>query len=155
MNISPSPRSNPSPPMSDKYSNGLQWENLTLKLSELFNTLSEVSGSSPIAWRPMLPSNGTTSVASEAWHKIEVEHRDRIHEATRALINTARVPAPPPEIAYFLGLRLLAALDHVEAMIAIKDDTPVSLWVFPALPQNEVVEWLLTEWADDHVNYPL
>lgn len=155
MNIIPSPRSEPVTSfLSDKHSNGQKWENLALKLSELFNMLSEVTGSSPLSWRPMLLSNGATSVASGAWRKLEAEHRDRIHEATRALINTARVPDHAPEIVYFLGLRLLAALDHIEAMIAIKDDTSVSLWPFPALPPNEVVEWLLTEWADDHVNYP-
>jgi len=139
--------------MCDKYYNAQQWDNLTLKLSELYSTLSEVTGSSPIARRPILPSDGTTSVASkEAWQKIEAKHRDRIHEATRALINTARVPDHAPEIVYFLGLRLLAALDHVEAMIAVKDNTPVSLWVFPPLPPDAVVEWLLTEWADSRVN---
>ena len=155
MNIDLSPRSEPVTSfLGDKYSNGQKWDNLALKLSELFNTLNEVTGSSPIAWRPMLPSDGATSVASGAWRKIETEHRDRIHEATRALINTARVPDHAPEIVYFLGLRLLTALDHVEAMIIVKDDMPVSLWAFPSLPPNEVVEWLLTEWADDHVNYP-
>jgi hypothetical protein len=66
------------------------------------------------------------------------------------LITTARVPDPTPEIVYFLGLRLQAALNHVEAMCVIKDERPVSLWAFPALPLDEVLEWLLTDWADDH-----
>lgn len=134
--------------MSDKYSNGLQWENLTLQLSDLFNTLSEVTGSAPIARRPMLLSEGTNRVASK--QKIYAEYRERVHEATRALIRTASVPDPAPEVVYFLGLRLMAALDHVEAMFAIKDEKPVSLWAFPALPPDEVIEWLLTDWADDH-----
>jgi hypothetical protein len=144
----------PAPPplddsdMSYKYHNGKQLENLTLRLSDLFRTLTEVMGSSPIAWRPMLPSQGTPRVASE--QKIEVEYRERVHEATRALIRTACVPDPAPEIVYFLGLRLLAALDHVEGMVVIKDERPVSLWAFPALPPDEVIEWLLTDWADDH-----
>ena len=31
--------------MSDKYSNGLQWENLTLRLIDLFDPLSDVRDS--------------------------------------------------------------------------------------------------------------
>ncbi len=136
--------------MSDKYSNGLQWENLALKLSDLFSTLSRVTGSSPFAWRPMLPSAEPTHVAADAWREIEAGYRERVHEATRALIKTARVPDHVPEIVYFLGLRLMAALDHVESMFALKDEKLVSLWAVPELPPDEVIEWLLTEWADDH-----
>jgi hypothetical protein len=140
----------PLPAMSDKYSNGLQWENLTLKVIDLVCTLSEVTGALPGVWRPVLPSAGLTRVTSDEWQKIEAGYRDRVHEATRALIKTARVPDPTPEIVYFLGLRLQATLSHVEAMCVIKDERPVSLWPFPALPPDEVTEWLLTEWADDH-----
>jgi hypothetical protein len=136
--------------MSDKYSNGLQWENLTLKVIDLVCTLSEVTGALPDTWWPELPSAGATRESSDAWQQIEGEYRGRVHEATRALIKTARVPDPTPEIVYFLGLRLQAALSHVEAMCVIKDERPVSLWAFPALPPDEVIEWLLTDWADDH-----
>ena len=136
--------------MSDKYSNGRQWENLTLKVIDLVCTLSEVTGALPGAWRPMLPSAGPTWNTSDAWHQIEGEYRGRVHEATRALIKTARVSDPTPEIVYFLGLRLQAALNHIEAMCVIKDERPVSLWAFPALPPDEILEWLLIEWADDH-----
>ncbi|HSI07948.1 MAG: hypothetical protein ACAH89_00920 [Rariglobus sp.] len=134
--------------MSDKYSNGLQWENLTLKVIDLVCTLSEVTGALPGAWRPVLPS--APRETSDAWQQIEGGYRGRIHEAARALIKTARVPDPTPEIVYFLGLRLQAALNHVEAMCVIKDERPVSLWAFPAIPLDEVIEWLLTDWADDH-----
>ncbi|HSH96057.1 MAG TPA: hypothetical protein VK968_18060 [Roseimicrobium sp.] len=136
--------------MSDKYSNGLQWENLTLKVIDLVCTLSEVTGVLPGAWRPVPPSAGPTRETSDAWQQIEGGYRDRIHEAARALIKTARVPDPTPEIIYFLGLRLQAALNHVEAMCVVKDERPVSLWAFPALTPDEVIEWLLTDWADDH-----
>ena len=136
--------------MSDKYSNGLQWEDLILKMTDLFATLSEVTDSVPCTWRPTLPSTGAALVAADAWRAIEADHRESVHEATRALIGTARVPDPTPEIMYFLGLRLRAALNHVEAMFAIKEEKPVSLWAFPALPPDEVIEWLLTDWADDH-----
>ncbi len=136
--------------MSDKYSNGLQWENLTIKLIDLFATLSEVTDSVPCTWRPTLPSRGPAFVAADAWRRIEAGYRESVHEAARALIETARVPDPTPEIVYFLGLRVRAALNQVEAMVAIKDERPVSLWAFPALPPDEVIEWLLTEWADDH-----
>ena len=127
--------------MSDKYSNGLQWENLTLRLIDLFDTLSGMTGS--------LPGAGSTGMTSDAWQQIEAGYRDRVHEATRELIRTACAP-DSPEIVYFLGLRLHAALSHVEAMCVVKDERPVSLWAFPALPPDEVLEWLLTEWADDH-----
>ncbi len=136
--------------MSDKYSNGLQWENLTIKLIDLFGTLSEVTDAVPCTWRPTLPSTGADLVAADAWRRIEAGYRESVHEATRALIGTARVPDPTPEVMYFLGLRLRAALNHVEAMFAIKEEKPVSLWAFPALPPDEVIEWLLTDWADDH-----
>jgi len=136
--------------MSDKHYNGLQWENLTLKVIDLVCTLSEVTRALPGAWRPLLPSAELTVATSEAWQEIEAGYRGRVHEATRALIKTARVPDPTPEIVYFLGLRLQAVLSHVEAMCVIKNERPVSLWAFPALPPDEVLEWLLTEWADDH-----
>jgi hypothetical protein len=136
--------------MSDKYSNGLQWENLALKLIDLFSALSGVTGSLPGTWLPMLPGAGTPRVASAAWQKIEAEYRERVHRATRALIKTARLPDTAPEIVYFLGLRLLIVIDHVEAMVALEDQRPVSLLTFPALPPDELIEWLLTDWADDH-----
>ena len=136
--------------MSDKYSNGRQWENLTLKVIDLVCTLSEVTGALPGAWRPVPTSAGTTRETSDAWQQIEGEYRGRVHEATRAFIKTACVPDPTPEIVYFLGLRLQAVLNHVEAMCVIKDERPVSLWAFPVLPPDEVIEWLLTDWADDH-----
>jgi len=136
--------------MSDMYSNGLQWENLTLRLIDFFGILSEATSSLPYPWQPMLPSAEPTLVASDAWRKTEAGYLGRVHEAARALIKTAHVPDPTPEIVYFLGLRLQAALNHVEAMCVVKDERPVSLWAFPALPPDEVLEWLLTEWADDH-----
>ncbi len=137
--------------MSDKYSNGLQWERLAIKLMDFFSVLGEVADSLPSGvWKPTLPSTGAALVAADAWRRIEAGYRKSVHEATRALIETARVPDPTPEIMYFLGLRVRAALNHVEAMVAIKDDKPMSLWSFPALPPDEVIEWLLTEWADDH-----
>lgn len=136
--------------MSDKYSNGLQWENLALKLIDLFGVLSEVTDAVPCPWRPTLPSTGPDLVAADAWRRIEADHRESVHAAARVAIATACVPVPTPEIVYFLGLRVRAALNHVEAMCVIKDERPVSLWAFPALPPDEVLEWLLTDWADDH-----
>ena len=136
--------------MSDKYSNGLQWESLAIKLMDLFSALGEVADSLSSVWRPALPSTGPALVAADAWRRIEADHRESVHAAARVAIATSCVPVPTPEIVYFLGLRVRAALNHVEAMFAIKDEKPVSLWAFPALPPDEVIEWLLTEWADDH-----
>jgi hypothetical protein len=136
--------------MSDMYSNGLQWENLALKLIELFSVLSETADSVPSTWHPTLPSTGPELVAADEWLRIEADYRQSVHEAARALIGTARVPDPTPEVMYFLGVRLRAALGHVEALCVLKDERPVSLWAFPDLPPDEVLEWLLTDWADDH-----
>lgn len=132
------------------HHNGLQWENLTLKLIDLFSTLGGVTSSLPGVWRPMLPGAGTTLEASNAWQKIEAEYCERVHAATRALIKTEPLPGLTPEIVYFLNLRIRAALNHVEAMCVIKDEKPMSLFPFPALPPDEVIKWLLTDWADDH-----
>ena len=136
--------------MSDKYSNGLQWESLAIKLMDLFSALGEVTDSLPGVWTPALPSEEPILSAADAWRAIEADHRESVHAAARVAIATTCVPVPTPEIVYFLGLRVRAALNHVEAMFAIKDEKPVSLWAFPALPPDEVIEWLLTEWADDH-----
>ncbi|MBW8782252.1 MAG: hypothetical protein JF599_10255 [Verrucomicrobia bacterium] len=131
------------------YHNGLQWENLAIQLIDLCSTLGEGTASFPGTWQPTLPS-GPTQVAAEAWREIEAGYRESIHAAARAAIGTAQVPDPTLEILYFLNLRLCAALHHVEAMFVIKDEKPVSLWAFPALPPEKIMEWLLTEWADDH-----
>ena len=136
--------------MTDKYYNGQKWENLTLKLIDLASPLGEVLVSQSTAWQPLLPTEEPTQAAWDAWHEIEGGHRESVHEAARALIRTERVPAPTPEIVYFLGLRLRAALAHVETLFAMQGERPVSLLAFPALPPDEVVEWLLTEWADYH-----
>ena len=132
------------------YSNGQQWENLAIELIDLFGTLNRAMDSVPCTWLPTLPSTKQALTAADAWRIIEARYRESVHEAARALIGTAEVPDPRPEIIYFLGLRLRAALSHVESMSIIKDQKPMSLWAFPALPPNEVLQWLLTGWADEH-----
>lgn len=136
--------------MSDKYSNGLKWENLALKLVDLSCPLGEVTPPLSTSWRPELPSEEPTKANWDAWHKIEAGYRESVHKAARSLIRTARVSDPRPEIVYFLGLRLNAALNHIEALFVTQDDRPTSLLAFPALSPDEVAEWFLTEWADDH-----
>jgi len=136
--------------MSDKYSNGLKWESLALALVDLSCPLGEVAPPLSVSWRPELPSEAPTKANWDAWQTIEAGYRESVHEAARALIRTASLPAPTPEIVYFLGLRLRAALNHIESLFVMKDERPASLLAFPALSPDEVAEWFLTEWADDH-----
>ncbi len=136
--------------MSDLHYNGLQWENLAIKLMDLLSALGEVADMLPRAWRPALLNEEPTLADADVWRAIEAGHRESVHAAARVAIATACVPVPTAEIVYFLDLRIRAALNHVEAMFAIKDEKPVSLWAFPTLPPDEVIEWLLTEWADYH-----
>ena len=136
--------------MSDKYSNGLQWENLALQLFDLSFPLGEVTPPLSASRRAMLPPEEPTKANRDIWQKIEAGHRESVHKAARTLIRTGRVSDIRPEIVYFLGLRLHAAINHIEELFVMKDDRPVSLLAFPALSSDQVAEWFLTEWADDH-----
>ena len=130
--------------------NGLQWECLAIRLMDLFSALGKEADALPGRWEPPLPCGEPPQVAADAWRVIEAGYRESIHAAARAAISTPGAPTLSPEIGYFLSLRVRAVLIHVEAMFAIKNEKPVSLWAFPALPPEEVIEWLLTDWADDH-----
>ena len=86
----------------------------------------------------------------DVWSASQARHRERIHAAARELIQTGRLTEPASEILYFIVIRLHAALRQTEQNLVIQDDRPLSLVPFPPVAEQDYMEWLLIEWADDH-----
>lgn len=136
--------------MSDKFTNGAQWQRMCERLLDLCDSLGEAAQALPFVWQPGLPATWSQEQAWKAWHQQELQNIEAIHAAARELVQDGRLVDPAPEVVYFLGVRLQAAIQHLESVSAISMDRPVSLVPFPPVSADSYAAWLLTEWGDDH-----
>lgn len=136
--------------MSNKFTNGAEWQRMCERLLDLCDSLREAAQASPCAWQPRLLTTWSQDQAWDAWRQQELQNIEDIHAAARELVQNGRLVDPTPEVLYFLGVRFQAAIRHLESIYATPMDRPVSLVPFPPVSADAYAEWLLTEWGDDH-----
>ncbi len=136
--------------MSDKFTNGVEWQRIGERMCDLCDSLGEAAQAIPFAWQPRLLTTWSQDQAWKAWREQEVQNIEDIHAAARELVQDGRLVDPTPAVVYFVGVRLQAAIRHLESVYAMSMERPVSLVPFPPVPADTYAEWLLTEWGDDH-----
>ncbi len=136
--------------MSDKFTNGAEWQRMLERLLGLCDSLGEAAETISFVWQPRSLVTWSQEQSWQAWRQEEVQYIEDIHAAARELVQTDKLVDPTPEVLYFLGVRFLAAIRHLESVYALSIDRPVSLLPFPPVSADAYAEWLLTEWGDDH-----
>lgn len=136
--------------MKDKFTNGSEWQRMGERMFDLCDSLGEAAQALPLAWQPRLLTTWSQEQAWKAWREQEAQNIEVIHAAARELVQNGRLIGPSPAVVYFLGVRLQAAIRHLESVYAVSKERPVSLVPFPPVSADAYAEWLLTEWGDDH-----
>jgi hypothetical protein len=129
--------------------NGAQWHGL---LDALLQLSVDLNNAIP-EWAPDISDAETLEDAWDAWRSHESRFLEQVHATAKEWVQTRRLPNLPSEVLYYLGLRHRAALNFVEGSFVSTERGPTSLLSFPSVSIQGFVEWLLTEWGDEHAIY--